>query len=59
MNKKKLTLFFIGLFLLSGLSTKLKVTDNQTLLDTVLSETKDDLISTGYDQLDSHIGGYS
>lgn len=45
--------------LLSGLSTKLKVTDNQTLLDTVLSETKDDLISTGYDQLDSHIGGYS
>jgi len=44
---------------LSGLSSKLKVQNNQDLLDSVLRETKDDLISTGYDHLDSYLGGYT
>lgn len=43
----------------SGLSSKKKVRDNQSLLDTVLAETKEDLISTGYDQLDKYLGGYT
>jgi len=45
--------------ILSSLSSKLKVQNNQELLDTVLSETKDDLISTGYKYLDSYLGGYT
>lgn len=44
---------------LSKISTRKRVESNQKLLDSVLSETKDDLISTGYDQLDSYLGGYT
>ena len=45
--------------LLSGMSSKLDVESNQALLNRVLSESKKDVISTGYPILDKLLGGYS
>jgi replicative DNA helicase len=45
--------------ILSKLSSKLKVESNQTLLEKVLSESRDNVISTGYKYLDKFLGGYS
>lgn len=44
---------------LTGLSSKDKVESNQKLLEKVLNESKDDVISTGYVNLDTYLGGYS
>ena len=45
--------------LLSSLGAKAKLDTNQILLQKVLSEKPQDIISTGYSTLDEHLGGYT
>jgi len=43
---------------LMSLSSKIKLEDNASILKRVLEEKMEDTITTGYDLLDNHIGGY-